>query len=93
MFIFHTIITYFDYNVVIGGDFNVNFSRDWIHTVLLDSFCDSIVLTPIVRHPKCSIDYSYNFNMSRFSKLDHFLLSGSLFNHCVVEVFVLHSVV
>jgi len=27
--------------------------------------------------------------MSRFSKLDHFLLSGTLFNQCVVEAFVL----
>jgi len=72
-------------------DFNVNFSRDWVHTALLDSFCDSIGLTPIGRHPKCNIDYIYNFNMSRFSILDHFLLSGSLFNHCVVEASLLHS--
>jgi len=45
-----------------------------------------------VQHPKCNIDYSYNFNTSRFSILDHFMLSGSLFNHCVVEACVLHSV-
>jgi len=30
--------------------------------------------------------------MSLFSILGHFLLSGSLFNHCVVETCVLHSV-
>jgi len=59
---------------------------------LLDSFRDSIGLMPIVRHPKCNIDYSCNFNTSRFCILDHFLLSGSLFNHFVVEAFVLHSV-
>jgi len=41
---------------------------------------------------KCNIDYSYNFNTSRFSILDHFLLSGSLFNHYVVEACVLHNV-
>jgi len=86
------IITYSDYIVVIGGDFYVDFSRDWVHTALLDSFCDSIGSTPIVRHPKCNIDYSYNFNMSSFSILDHFLLSGFLFNHCVVEACVLYSV-
>jgi len=60
------IITYSDYNVVIGCDFNVEFIRDLVHTALLDSFCDSISLTPIVRHPKCNIDYSYNFNTRRF---------------------------
>jgi len=27
-----------------------------------------------------------------FNILDHFLLSGSLFNHCVVEAFVLNNV-
>jgi len=32
------IITYSDYNVVIGGDFNADFSCDWVHTALLDSF-------------------------------------------------------
>jgi len=85
-------ITYSDYNVVIGGDFNVDFSRDWVYTALLDSLCDNIGLTPIARHPKCNIDYSYNFNMSRFSILDQFLLSGFLFNYCVVEASVLHSV-
>ena len=31
------IFTYPDNNVVIGGDFNVDFSRDWVHTALLDS--------------------------------------------------------
>jgi len=38
------IITYSDYNFVIGGDFNVyssDSSRNWVHTLLLDSFCDS----------------------------------------------------
>jgi len=77
------IITYSDYNVVICGEFNVDFSRDWVHTALLNSFCDSIGLTPIVRHPICNMDYSYNFNIRRFSILDHFLLSGSLYYHCV----------
>ena len=84
--------TYDDHNTVIGGDFNVGSSRDWVHTALLNGFCDSIGLSPIVRHSKCSIDYSYNFNMNRFSILDNLLLPGSLFNRCVIGAFALHSV-
>jgi exonuclease III len=47
-----------DCHVIIDGDFNVDFSRDRLHTAMLDSFCDNTGLNPIVRHAKCSIDYS-----------------------------------
>jgi hypothetical protein len=83
---------YSDYHIIIGGDFNVDFSRDWVHTALLDSFCENVGLLPVVRHANCNIDYSYNFNMSRFNILDHFLLSSTLFYTCVDGVSVQHSV-
>jgi len=82
---------YTNCHIVIGGDFNVDFSRDWVHTALLNSFCDNVGISPIVCHTLCNIDYSYNFNMSRFNVLDHFLLSGTLFDKCVESASVLHS--
>ena len=45
-----------------------------------------------MRHDKCQIDYSYHFNMSRFNVLDHFLLSGTLYNKSVERIHVLHDV-
>jgi len=81
-----------DSHVVIGGDFNVDFGRNWTHTALLNSFCDSIGVSPVVRHAKCDIDYTYNFNMERFNILDHFLLSDTLFNLGVDSANVIHNV-
>ena len=81
-----------DCHVVLGGDFNVDFCRDWVHTALLDDFCTESSLMPIIRHTSCNIDYTYHFNMSRFSVLDHFILSGTLFDECVSSALVLHEV-
>jgi hypothetical protein len=67
-------------HLVLGRDFNVNFRRGRSHTALLNDFCDDVGLTPIVRHPSYNADYTYNFNMNRFSILDHFILSGALYN-------------
>jgi hypothetical protein len=41
-------------------------------------------------YDKCLIDYSYSFNMSRYNVLDHFLLSGILYNECTDNIHVLH---
>ena len=81
-----------DCHIMIGGDFNVDLSREWIHTAVLNSFCDNIGLLPIVKHKKCDIDYTYNFNMSRFNILDHFILSSTLFDVSVDHASVIHSV-
>jgi exonuclease III len=81
-----------DCHVVLGGDFNVDFCRDWTHTGLLNSFCDEIGLLPIIRHSACTVDYTYNFDMQRFSILDHFILSGTLFDDCISSASVLHNV-
>lgn len=82
-----------DCHVIAGGDFNVDFARDRRHTVLLSDFCESTGrLNPTARHRKCSIDYTYSFNLNRFSILDHFLLSGSLYENSVNSVSVLHEI-
>jgi exonuclease III len=80
-----------DCHVVLGGDFNVDFGRDWVHTTLLNSFCDDAGLQPAIRHVACNIDYTYNFNMSRFSVIDHFILSGTLYDECISSLSVLHE--
>ena len=55
-----------DCHVVLGGDFNVDFDRDWMHTNLLKKFNVQHYLHPVINHPINSIDYSYNFCMQRF---------------------------
>jgi hypothetical protein len=54
-----------------------------LHTAILNSFCDNNGINPVVRHNRCDIDYTYDFSSMRFSILDHFLLSGTLFNTSV----------
>jgi hypothetical protein len=51
-----------DCHAIIGSDFNVDFTREKLHTALLSSFCDNLHLNPVVRHSKCTVDYTYNFN-------------------------------
>ena len=70
-------------HIIVGGDFNVDLNRERTHTALLGSFCDNTGLLPILRHPLCTVDYTYNFNMMRFNVLDHFLLSAALFDMCL----------
>ena len=79
-------------HIAVCGDFNVDFTRKWLHTVLLDSFCDNLNITPVYRHHKYKVDYTYNFNMVRFNTLDHFLLSGTLYMNCVQDVSVSHDI-
>jgi hypothetical protein len=77
------VVSHPDRHMVVGGDFNVDFSRTWTHTSMLDSFCTNLDLNIALRHDKCQIDYSYNFNMSRFNVLDHFMLSDTLYDKSV----------
>jgi hypothetical protein len=56
-----------DFHVVIGGDFNVNFSRDRTHAALLNSFIQVSGLIPADWHAVSHIDYTYKFNMQSFS--------------------------
>jgi len=48
-----------DYNVIVG-DFNVDFTRNRLHTLMLDNFCDDVNLRPVAKHSKYSVDYTYN---------------------------------
>ena len=81
-----------DCHIVLGGDFNVDFSRNWLHTDLLNDLCSTRILSSIVRHPYSTIDFTYNFNMKSFSVIDHFILSDHLFNSSVKSISVEHDV-
>jgi exonuclease III len=81
-----------DCHILVGGDFNVDLSRLEVHTAMLDSSCSETELNFTMRHDRCHIDYTYSFNMSRFHVLDHFLLSGRLYNKSVECVSVLHDI-
>jgi hypothetical protein len=64
----------------------------WLHTALLDSFCDNVALSPVIRHHCYDVDYTNNLSMTRFTTLDHFIISGTLFDRCALCVNVLHDV-
>jgi len=81
-----------DCHVIVGGDFNVDLARMWAHTAMLDSFCTNLNLNIALRHDKCNTDFSYHFNMNGFNVLDHFLLSGTLYNISIESIHVLHDV-
>jgi len=59
--------------VILGGDFNVDFARHTANGQALMSFCLEQNIEPVVRHEKCSVDFTYNFCMQRFSIIATFL--------------------
>ena len=77
-------------NTIIGGDFNVDFSRNTDHLKFLSNFCDLHGLCPCIHHSSSSVDYTYNFGMERFSAIDHFIISSSYYCH-VLSYNVLHE--
>ena len=50
-------------HIVVSGDFNVDFARNWRHTEILNNFCDRLGLSPTVRHNNNEVDYAYHFNI------------------------------
>ena len=80
-----------DCEVLLGGDLNVDLSRNWSHTCLLNDFCSSINLYPVIRHTCSNVDDTHHFNMSRFTVLDHFIVSGGLFYTTISSFYYVHS--
>lgn len=60
-------------------------ARKWCHTELLTSFCENNGLHPTVYHVSGNVDYTYHFGMRRFSPIDHFLISGTLYEKAVTR--------
>jgi len=67
----------------------VDFMRNWAHTELLNDFCTQSNLYPVIRHSNSSVDFTYQFNMSYFTCIDHFLVSDSLSHNAVNSQYVL----
>ena len=88
----HLVHSNADCQVVICGDFNVDFTRQRLHTILLSSFCENLDMFPAHGHYSYDIDYTYCFGTIRYSTLDHFLLSGTLYETCVDSVTVVHNI-
>ena len=81
-----------DCHLIIGGDFNVDLARKWCHIELLTSFCVNNGLQSAVNHASSNVDYTYHFGMCRFSTIDHFLISGTLYEKAAKRIGVLHEV-
>lgn len=81
-----------DCHYLIGGDFNVDFTRSTMHTALLRSFLDTHNLLCASDFVGANIDFTYQFNMLRFSLIDNFLLSPFLFHNILKHVDVIHDI-
>ena len=64
--------------IILGVDFNVDFSRNSSHTDLVNDFCNRTNLYPSIKHVCSSVDYMYHFVLTRFNVLVNFF-SGRLF--------------
>jgi len=55
-------------HVTFGGDFNVDLSRNWLNTSLLDAYCGEACVFPIFRIMRSAVDvdYTYHFCMKYF---------------------------
>ena len=84
-----------DCEIILGGDFNVNFSRNWSLTDLLNDFGTRTNLYPSIKHVCSSVDYTYytyHFGLTRFNVLDHFIVSGGLFVNALSKLYASHDI-
>jgi len=44
-----------DCHIIVGGDFNVDLSRAWFHTAMVNSFCSNTDLCHALRHDKSQV--------------------------------------
>ena len=82
---------FLDHCLIIGGDFNVDFNKHKVHSKLLIDCCADNSLRLATLHERCNIDYTYNFCMTRFSFIDHFILSTALYETSIESCIVRHD--
>ena len=80
-----------DHCPIIGGDFNVDLNKHKLHSKLLMDVCADNNLRIASLHECCKIDFTYNFCMSRFSFIDHFIVSTAMYDTSIVECLVRHE--
>ena len=82
---------YSDHCFVTGGDFNIDFNKHKVHSKLLLDACNVNDLRLATLHNSCCIDFMYNFNMDRFSFIDHFIVSAAVYELCFDACTVRHN--
>lgn len=80
-----------DHCLILGGDFNVDFNKHKSHSQLLLDTCVENNLRIATLHECCDIDFTYNFCMTRFSFIDHFIVSTAVYDTCISECTVRHD--
>ncbi len=66
-------------NIIIGGDLNVDFNRSTTHTALFRNFIDDRdLICDTMLAGENNVDFSYHFDNTRFSTIDHFIVSSRL---------------
>ena len=80
-----------DHCFVLGGDFNVDFNKHKVPSRLLRDICNDNDLRFATLHDDCRIDYTYNFNLSRFSFIDHFIVSATVYESYIESCSVRHD--
>ena len=80
-----------DAMLIVGGDFNVDISRNTTHTSEFVRFCTDLNMMTVNQHPKSKVDFTYHFGMKRFSTIDHFVLPKYVFDTSINEVAVIHD--
>ena len=80
-----------DCDIILEGDFNVDFSRNWSHTDLLSDFCNRTNLYPSIKHVCSSVDYTYHIGLTRFNMLDQFIVSEELLMNALSELYASHD--
>ena len=79
-------------HAILGGDFNVDLSRNWSNTRLLNDYCRQNCMFPVFRHEHSTVDDTHHFNMKCFNNMDHFIVSEQLYQAAILKRFVLHDV-
>ena len=69
----------YNYDVVVGGDFNTDYNWHSAHITLLESLCNDEHLLNAKMHNSAQIDYTYcNYASGVTSTIDHSCLRSSL---------------
>jgi len=58
---------------------------------VLNDFCTQGNLSPVVRHNKNAVDYTYHFNKQSFACIDHFIVYDVFSQSAEMQQHVLHD--
>ena len=71
---------YDNFDIIIGGDFNVDFRVNSLNLMLLNSFVEDEDLNTINNYMSNPNSFSYESNMGNKSLIDHFFISNNIKN-------------